>query len=62
MNGSQYDVNTWSTPRCSTREEPPAAVPRPGSSQIKGSSPLVKFGEASREARGEGYRQAIDTR
>ena len=32
----------------------------PGSSQLKGSSPLVKFGEASREARGEGYRQAID--
>ena len=31
-----------------------------GTSQIKGSSPLVKFREASREARTEGYRQAVD--
>ena len=61
VNGSQYDVNTLVDASVFDVKSRKLLFRAPGSSQIKGSSPLVKFGEASREARGEGYRQAIDT-
>ena len=60
MNGSQYDVNTLVDASVFDLKTRQLLFRAPGTSQIKGSSPLVKFGEASREARGEGYRQAID--
>lgn len=61
VNGSQYDVNTLVDASVFDLKTRQLLFRAPGTSQIKGSSPLVKFGEASREARGEGYRQAIDT-
>lgn len=60
INGSQYDVNTLVDASVFDVNSRQLLFRAPGTSQIKGSSPLVKFGEASREARGEGYRQAID--
>lgn len=60
VNGSQYDVSTLVDASVFDLKTRQLLFRAPGSSQIKGSSPLVKFGEASREARGEGYRQAID--
>ncbi len=61
VNGSQYDMNTLVDASVFDVKSRQLLFRAPGSSQIKGSSPLVKFSEASREARGEGYRQAIDT-
>lgn len=60
VNGSQYDVNTLVDASVFDVTSRRLLFRAPGTSQIKGSSPLVKFGEASREARSEGYRQAID--
>ena len=60
VNGDQYDVNTLVDASVFDVKSRNLLFRAPGTSQIKGSSPLVKFGEASREARGEGYRQAID--
>lgn len=61
VNGSQYDVNTLVDASVFDLKSRQLLFRAPGSSQLKGSSPLVKFGEASREARSEGYRQAIDS-
>ncbi|NML25238.1 rhombotarget lipoprotein [Zoogloea dura] len=60
INGSQYDVNTLVDAAVFDMTTRSLLFRAPGTSQIKGSSPLVKFAEASREARGEGYRQAVD--
>ena len=60
FNGSQYDVSTLVDASVFDVKSHSLLFRAPGTSQIKGSSPLVKFGEASREARSEGYRQAID--
>ena len=61
VNGSQYDVNTLVDASVFDVKSRQLLFRAPGTSQIRGSSPLVKFGEASREARTEGYRQAIDS-
>lgn len=60
INGSQYDVNTLVDAAVFDVATRSLLFRAPGTSQIKGSSPLVKFAEVSREARGEGYRQAVD--
>lgn len=60
INGSQYDVNTLVDASVFDVSSRQLLFRAPGTSQIKGSSSLVKFGEASREARSEGYRQAVD--
>lgn len=60
INGSQYDVNTLVDAAVFDMTTRSLLFRAPGTSQIKGSSPLVKFAEVSREARGEGYRQAVD--
>lgn len=60
VNGSQYDVSTLVDASVFDVASRQLLFRAPGTSQLKGSSPLVKFGEASREARTEGYRQAVD--
>lgn len=60
VNGDQYDVNTLVDASVFDVNSRNLLFRAPGTSQIKGSSPLVKFSEASRAARGEGFRQAID--
>ena len=61
VNGDQYDVNTLVDASVFDVASRKLLFRAPGTSQIKGSSPLVKFSEASRAARSEGFRQAIDT-
>jgi rhombotail lipoprotein len=61
VNGDQYDVNTLVDASVFDVKSRNLLFRAPGTSQIKGSSPLVKFSEASRAARGEGFRQAIDS-
>lgn len=61
VNGSQYDVSTLVDASVFDVASRQLLFRAPGTSQLKGSSPLVKFGEASREARTEGYRQAVDS-
>lgn len=60
INGSQYDVSTLVDATVFDVKSRNMLFRAPGTSQIKGSSALVKLSEASREARTEGYRQAID--
>lgn len=60
INGSQYDVNTLVDAAVFDMTTRSLLFRAPGTSQLKGSSPLVKFAEVSREARADGYRQAID--
>lgn len=60
VNGSQYDVNTLVDASVFDLQSRKLLFRAPGTSQIKGSSALVKFSEASRDARVEGYRQAVD--
>jgi len=60
INGSQYDVSTLVDATVFDVKSRNMLFRAPGTSQIKGSSALVKLSEASREARTEGYQQAID--
>lgn len=60
INGSQYDVNTLVDAAVFDMTTRSLLFRAPGISQLKGSSPLVKFAEVSREARADGYRLAID--
>ncbi len=60
VNGDQYDVNTLVDAAVFDVSSRQLLFRAPGTSQIKGSSPMVKFSEASRAARGEGFRQAVD--
>ena len=60
VNGSQYDVNPLVDASVFDVKEPPSCCSAPRHQPDRGSSPLVKFGEASREARGEDTAQAID--
>ncbi len=60
VNGSQYDVSTLVDASVFDVRSRALLFRAPGSSQIKGSSPLVKFGQASREARSAGYAQAVE--
>jgi rhombotail lipoprotein len=61
VNGDQYDVNTLVDASVFDVSSRTLLFRAPGTSQIKGSSPLVKFSEVSREARSEGFRKAIDS-
>jgi rhombotail lipoprotein len=61
VNGDQFDVNTLVDASVFDVKSRNLLFRAPGTSQIKGSSPMVKFSEASRAARGEGFRQAIDS-
>jgi rhombotail lipoprotein len=61
VNGDQFDVNTLVDASVFDVKSRNLLFRAPGTSQIKGSSPMVKFTEASRAARGEGFRQAIDS-
>ena len=56
VNGDQYDVNTLVDAAVFDVSSRQLLFRAPGTSQIKGSSPMVKFSEASRAARGEGFR------
>jgi rhombotail lipoprotein len=60
INGDQYDISTLVDASVFDVHSHQLLFRAPGSSQIKGSSPLVKFSEASRMARSEGYRRAVD--
>ncbi len=60
INGDQYDISTLVDASVFDVRSHQLLFRAPGSSQIKGSSPLVKFSEASRMARAEGYRRAVD--
>ena len=60
VNGDQYDVNTLVDAAVFDVTSRQLLFRAPGTSQIKGSSPMVKFSEVSRAARGEGFRQAVD--
>ncbi|HMV17778.1 MAG TPA: rhombotarget lipoprotein [Zoogloea sp.] len=60
FNGSQYDVSTLVDASVFDVKSRSLLFRAPGTSQITGSSPLVNFAEASREARSEAYRRAID--
>lgn len=60
VNGDQYDVNTLVDASVFDVKSRQLLFRAPGTSQIKGSSPLVKLSEVSRTARSEGFRQAID--
>lgn len=61
VNGDQYDVNTLVDASVFDVKSRNLLFRAPGTSQIKGSSPMVKFSEASRAARSEGFSQAIDS-
>ena len=61
INGDQYDVNTLVDASVFDVKSRNLLFRAPGTSQIKGSSPMVKFSEASRAARSEGFSQAIDS-
>jgi len=60
VNGDQYDVNTLVDASVFDVSSRQLLFRAPGTSQIKGSSPIVKFSEASRAARSEGFNQAVD--
>lgn len=60
VNGDQYDVNTLVDAAVFDVTSRQLLFRAPGTSQIKGSSPMVKFSEVSRAARSEGFRHAVD--
>jgi rhombotail lipoprotein len=60
VNGDQYDVDTLVDASVFDVASRQLLFRAPGTSKIKGSSPMVKFSEASRAARSEGFRQAVD--
>ena len=60
FNGDEYDVSTLVDASVFDVTSRKLLFRAPGSSQIKGSSPMVRFSEASREARDAGFTKAVD--